>query len=74
MKTKIVAVEKAVKTTKVAKPMVKKSPIIKESGINVNSELKKISEAYSKAIDGVIKFSEVKEMFKKLHKEVKKSK
>lgn len=39
----------------------------------INTELSKIEAAYKQAINGKIKFSEVKEMFKKLHREVKKS-
>lgn len=41
--------------------------------LNVGSELSKIGAAYAAAINGKMKFSKVKEMFKKLHKEVKKS-
>jgi len=52
-----------------------KSPVKTEakSNVNVTSELSKIGAAYTAAINGKMKFSEVKEMFKKLHKEVKKS-
>lgn len=76
------AVKKAVKATstkkvepkkaepkKTAKSEVKK---IREQ-LNVLSELSKIGDAYTAAINGKMKFSEVKEMFRKLHKEVKKS-
>jgi hypothetical protein len=52
-----------------------KAPVKTEakSNVNVTSELSKIGAAYTAAINGKMKFSEVKEMFKKLHKEVKKS-
>lgn len=43
------------------------------SQLNMLAELTKIADAYGAAIDGKIKFGKVKEMFKKLHKEVKKS-
>ena len=74
-------------TTK-KKPAVKKTPVKKaavkttkksdtakkiESQLNVLSELSKIGDAYTEAINGKRKFSEVKEMFKKLHKQVKRS-
>ena len=42
--------------------------------INVSTELSKIGDAYTEALSGKLKFSEVKEMFRKLHKEMKKSK
>jgi len=70
------AVKATVKTevkTETKKPVVKKAPVIKKSQLNMSIELKKIADAYTKAINGKIKFSEVKEMFKKLHKEVKKN-
>ncbi len=70
MKSKKPAVKKT--TTKVA-PKVKAVKAVKKNTINVGSELSKISDAYTSAISGKIKFSEVKEMFIKLHKEVKKS-
>ena len=69
--------EKTVTKTEVkteTKPVIKKAPVIKESQLNMSIEIKKIADAYTKAIKGKIKFSEVKEMFKKLHKEVKKNK
>lgn len=51
-----------------------KSPVKKEvKTLNVSSELSKIGAAYMAALNGKMKFSEVKDMFKKLHKEVKKS-
>ena len=68
------------------KPAVKKAPVRKAvkstkktetkkiaSQLNVLSELTKIGDAYTEAINGKRKFSEVKEMFKKLHKQVKRS-
>jgi len=68
------------------KPAVKKAPVKKAvkstkktetkkiaSQLNVLSELTKIGDAYTEAINGKRKFSEVKEMFKKLHKQVKRS-
>ena len=46
-------------------------PIAKQ--VNLTTELSKIGSAYVEAITGKIKFSKVKEMLKKLHKDVKKS-
>lgn len=66
-KTGTITVEKAETKT------VAKAPVKKESNLNVISELSKIGAAYTAALNGKMKFSEVKEMFKKLHKEVKKS-
>jgi len=66
-------VKTEVKTETTKKPVVKKAPVIKKSQLNMSIELKKIADAYTKAINGKIKFSEVKEMFKRLHKEVKKN-
>lgn len=54
-----------------SKPSVK-SPVSSKS-LFVSVELSKIGAAYTAAINGKMKFSEVKEMFKKLHREVKKS-
>lgn len=65
------AVKKAVKITEPKK--VKTAAKAKTSLLNVSSELSKIGEAYTEAINGKLKFSKVKEMLKKLHREVKKS-
>jgi endonuclease V-like protein UPF0215 family len=57
------------KTTKASQSKVKKTKV----RLNVLSELNKIAEAYGQAIDGKIKFRKVKEMFIKLHKDLKKT-
>jgi vacuolar-type H+-ATPase subunit D/Vma8 len=56
-------------TPKVNQTEVKKT----KTQINMLSELNRIAEAYNQAIDGKIKFREVKEMFIKLHKDLKKT-
>lgn len=56
-------------TTKVDKTEIKKS----KAQLSMLSELTRIAEAYSQAIDGKIKFRKVKEMFIKLHKDLKKT-
>lgn len=62
---------KEVKEVKVKHP---KQNIKPKKKFNVSIELSKIGAAYNEAIDGKIKFGQVKEMLKKLHKEAKKSK
>lgn len=56
-------------TTKVNQTEVKKT----KTQLTMLSELNRIAEAYSQAIDGKIKFRKVKEMFIKLHKDLKKT-
>lgn len=56
-------------TTKVNQTEVRKT----KAQLNMLSELNRIAEAYNQAIDGKIKFREVKEMFIKLHKDLKKT-
>lgn len=68
MSTTAVKKSESQKTSKVG---VIKSKV--NEGINVSIELSKIGAAYTAAINGKMKFSEVKEMLKKLHKQVKKS-
>ncbi len=64
IKTKAEVIEKTAK---------KVVPVAKKKTKNITIELGKIAEAYKQAISGKIKFSDVKEMFKELHREVKKT-
>jgi hypothetical protein len=66
---------KTVKKAPVKKTTPKPEKTIKVSHISlpdmITSELSKLNTAYTEAMNGKLKFSEVKEMFKKLHKDVK---
>ena len=60
------------KTTKKApKEKVAKVEVIKESPIKTG--MGKLENAYNEAISGKIKFKEVRNIFEKLHKEIKNS-
>lgn len=54
------------------KQKISKVEVIKESPIK--TEMGKLESAYLDAISGKIKFKEVRSIFEKLHKEIKKSK
>lgn len=73
------------KEKKSKKEKIEKEPKMKKEKVQVVSsnpadfreiheEIGKIENAYINAINGQIKFGEVKSMFKKLHKEIKKTK
>lgn len=85
-KTTKPAVKKTVKTetkTTTKKPVAKKAEVkvspetgeVKVEKVNkaLRAKMTNLETAYLAAISGKIKFSKVKEMFKKLHKEVKKT-
>lgn len=71
MKNQVIKAKNAPKskTSKSDKKAVKQI----DGQLKMISEMAKITDAFGSAIDGKVKFSKVKEMFKKLHKEVKKS-
>ena len=68
--------EKVEKAPKVEKMKNEKVQIISDPADfhEIHEEISKIENAYMNAINGEIKFGEVKSMFKKLHKEIKKNK
>ena len=73
MKTTTKRPVKKAETKKVSKNNNIETNEVKEtkSKTKMMSELNKIAEAYSKAINGEIKFRKVKEMFIRLHKDLK---
>jgi hypothetical protein len=70
MKTKTI---KKVEPKKSSKPSTKKEKNISSIDVDnsLHSKILNLESAYADAISGKIKFGEVKDMFKKLHKEIK---
>lgn len=68
--------EKVEKVPKVKKVKKEKVQVISNPAdfYEIHEEIGKIENAYINAINGQIKFGEIKSMFKKLHKEIKKTK
>jgi hypothetical protein len=71
--------KKATRSTKVEKPIevekkAKKTTKRVTPKNEIHSRMSKLETAYMEALNGKIKFGEVKSMFKKFHKEIKESK
>lgn len=74
-KAAVARVEK-VKTTKAEKSQVEKNEPKAQTPVKqvaIHSKIQKLEIAYMAALSGEMKFGEVKSMFKKLHKAIKKS-
>ncbi len=63
--------KKCKKSHKHEKKQVEKSP---KPVFSMQEEMSKLESAYNNALQGQIKFKEVKSVFKKLHKQIKKQK